>query len=118
MSSFRKLFSFRQDGSESLFRETSFDGWLRFHIQSALRLKEPSPAAWQQIRQQLECGQPTAKPSLPRFAMPILPRHIMLILQVFFTEPELADRLDEQKMLLFTKMMPLPGPGVLGLAVT
>ena len=118
MSSFRQLFTPRKEDSESSLRETPFDRWLGFHIQSALRQTEPSPAAWERIRRQLESRQPAPRRSLSHFWATSWPRHVALIVRIFFAEPGLADRLDERKMLLFTHMMILPGTGVLRLAVT
>lgn len=118
MSSFRQLFTPRSRGSGSSLRETPFDRWLSFHIQSALRQKEPSPATWERIRRQLGSGQPAPRRSFRRIVTQNWPRYVSLIMQILFSEPELADRLNERKMLLFTKMMTLPGPSVPGLAVT
>jgi hypothetical protein len=118
MSSFRQLFTPRREYLEGSFQETPFDAWLRFNIQSALRQAEPSPRAWEQIKGQLANKDSTSTSYLSRFAIPIWSRHIPLILRILFDEPDLAVRLDERKMQLLTKMMTMPGPGAIRLAVT
>ena len=117
MSSFRQLFTTYKD-SEGSFRETLFDSWLRFNIQSALRQAEPSPRVWEQIRERVVEEHSVPDSSLSRFMIPSWGKYIFLSLRVFFNEPDLAERLDERKMQLLTKMLTMPGPGVMRLAVT
>lgn len=118
MSSFRRSFTSRRLTSRNSVQDTSFDNWLRFNIQSAMRQAEPSPATWDRIREQLESGQPGRRRSRPRFMIQKWPRHVSQIMQVLFKEPDLAERLTEQKLEMLTKMLTLPGSGIMRWAVT